>query len=72
MAHDFYFFQNMLPMFICKGGDYLRGGDGCVVGWMVTTMDFDVGVLLLSATLSMGMSTLASGKYVATHLRGMG
>lgn len=33
-----------------------------VVGWMVTTMDLEVGVLLLSATLSMGMSTLASGK----------
>ena len=30
----------------------------------VTAIDFEVGVLLPSATLSNGTSTLASGKYV--------
>ena len=33
--------------------------------------DFDVGVLLCSATLSIGTSTLASGKYIAALRRAM-
>ena len=37
----------------------------------VTTTAFDVGVLLLSATLPIGTSTFASGKYVPTQPRGM-
>ena len=37
----------------------------------VTTIAFDVGVLLRNATLSIGTSTFASGKYVAAHRRGM-
>ena len=32
---------------------------------ILTTTDFDVGVLLESATESRGINTLASGKYVA-------
>lgn len=37
--------------------------------WIVTTTDLEVGVLLLSVTLSMGMSTLASGKLVALRFK---
>jgi hypothetical protein len=37
----------------------------------LTTTAFDVGVLLLNATLPIGTSTLASGKYVATQRRGI-
>ena len=38
----------------------------------MTITDLDVGVLLLSATLSMGTRTLVSEKYVAAQVRGMG
>src|SRR4051812_20967645 len=40
--------------------------------WRRTTIDFDVGVLLVSAVESRGTSTLASGKYAAAHPRAVG
>jgi hypothetical protein len=37
----------------------------------VITIDFDAGVLLTSAVLSIGTSTFASGKYAAAHPLGI-
>jgi hypothetical protein len=37
----------------------------------LTTTAFDVGVLLFNATLPIGTSTFASGKYVATQRLGI-
>lgn len=40
-------------------------------GLILITTDFEAGVLLFSATLLIGTSTFASGKYVAAQRRGM-
>jgi hypothetical protein len=51
----------------CEASSVLIFRDGATV----MAMDFDVGVWLSSATLSTGISTLASGKYAAADPCGM-
>jgi hypothetical protein len=50
---------------------YAGGVDHGWEGEKLTTTALDVGVLLRNATLAIGTSTLASGKYVATQRRGI-